>query len=82
MWKKLGQIYNPTIIKLNDNVIRVFYSGRDKQKRSSLGAFDFNMYQRRIEKDYFEPFITHGGKNSFFEDGISVGCAIEINSIF
>jgi hypothetical protein len=96
IWKKLGRIYNPlnlkrhekllthtsnpTILKLSKDLVRVFYSGRDKSNRSSVGAFDFNMKKLTIENDFFKPFIIFGDKKSFYGDGISIGTISEINS--
>ena len=72
-WLKLGRIYNPektrrhsklkthvsnpTVIKLKKNIVRVFYSGRDKHNRSSVGAFDFDLYDLKVVNDYYEPVL-------------------------
>ena len=63
-WKNLGRIFNPlnysrhnqlqthasnpTVYKINSEIVRVFYSGRDKKNRSSLGAFDFCLKNKKI----------------------------------
>jgi len=88
-WRKLGKIYspsassrhakllthasNPLPVRLGDSLYRVFYSGRDSQNRSSVGAFDFDIERRLIVKDYFEPFFVHGPEDSFYSDGVSIG---------
>ena len=50
--------------------MRVFYSGRDKKNRSSIGAFDFCL-ENKIINYYFDPLFKFGPKNSFYQDGVS-----------
>lgn len=86
-WKKRGCIFtpsgrhpkllshaaNPLAMPLSQNIFRIFYSGRDAMKRSSVGAFDYDILSGEIIADYEEPFISAGLPGSFYEDGISVG---------
>lgn len=88
-WKKLGQIYslepagrhpklishaaNPLPVHMKDDVYRVFFSGRDQNNRSSVGAVDIDIVQRKVIADHEQPFFEHGPKGSFFADGVSVG---------
>ena len=91
-WKKLGRVFNPsqyksheklkshasnpTIVKLNNDLVRVFYSGRDIENRSSVGAFDFNMKTLKVQNNYYKPFFSPKNEKSFFRDGVSVGTAL------
>ena len=75
-WRKLGQLYcpgesgrhekllshaaNPLPVRLDGNVYRVFYSGRDAQNRSSVGAVDIDLVTRTVIQDHAEPFFCHG----------------------
>ena len=95
-WEKIGRIFNPsdytrheklythasnpTVVKLQGDLIRVFYSGRDKKNKSSVGAFDFNMKTLNIEKVFFNPFAQPTKNTFFLKDGISVGTVIKIKS--
>jgi hypothetical protein len=87
-WRKLGRIYgvdenrhpklishaaNPLAVHLHDNVFRVFFSGRDSNNRSSVGAVDVDIVQRAVIRDYYSPFFEHGPEGSFFADGVSIG---------
>ena len=63
-WKKLGKIFsavpidpylqthasNPMPLHLKDNIYRVFYSGRDKQNRSSVGWVDIDIEKKVVIK--------------------------------
>jgi len=88
-WTKLGCLYtpaehgrhpklathaaNPLAIHLNNNVYRVFYSGRDIDNRSSVGAVDIDIVRRSVIQDHHEPFFLHGPPGSFYADGVSIG---------
>lgn len=88
-WQKLGLLYapaggarhpklvshaaNPLPVHLEGDVYRVFYSGRDAQKRSSVGAVDIDLGKLRVVQDHAEPFFLHGPAGSFYADGVSIG---------
>ncbi|WP_025662196.1 hypothetical protein [Rhizobium sp. IBUN] len=92
-WHKLGQLYvptgthpklrshaaNPLPVHLNGDTYRIFFSGRDEQNRSSVGAVDIDIAQRAIVAEYEDPFLEHGPAGSFFEAGVSVGSCYSIN---
>jgi len=88
-WTKLGRVYappehgrhpklathaaNPLPVHLEGDVYRVFYSGRDAQKRSSVGAVDIDIVRRSVVQDHHEPAFLHGPAGSFFAEGVSIG---------
>lgn len=86
-WEKLGLIFqpdsthpklishaaNPLAVHMNDDIFRIFYSGRDTQNRSSVGAVDIDIITREIITSHNEPFFVHGPEGSFHADGISIG---------
>ena len=88
-WQKLGQLFsvggenrhpklmshaaNPLPIHLYDDVFRIFFSGRDCDNRSSVGAVDIDILQRKVIKEHHQPFLEHGPKGSFYADGVSIG---------
>ncbi|MEY2844714.1 MAG: hypothetical protein RL076_260 [Chloroflexota bacterium] len=92
-WHKLGCIYtpadkprhpkllthvaNPLAVHLAGDVYRVFYSGRDAHKRSSVGAVDIDIVTRHIVADHETPFCQHGEAGSYDADGMSIGNVYE-----
>lgn len=86
-WRKLGLVYqpqgthakllshaaNPLPIFLHDDIYRVFFSGRDAENRSSVGAVDIDVVQRKVVREYRDPWFTHGPEGSFYEAGVSIG---------
>lgn len=95
VWKKLGRIYephnrgsklashaaNPLAVNLSGDVYRIFFSGRDACKRSSVGYFDFDIADRKIVGECSEAIFTHGAPQTFFSHGVSVGCCYEASGI-
>ena len=96
-WKKLGQLYvpkatgqhpklishaaNPLPLHLEGDVYRIFFSGRDERNRSSVGAIDIDIVQRKIVTEHYLPFFEHGSAGSFFADGVSIGNCYETNGV-
>ena len=79
-WKKLGQIYfckpidyflqthaaNPLAIFLKDDLYRVFFSGRSKENKSSVGYVDIDIIKKEIITVCNKSIFTHGYNNIFF----------------
>ena len=96
-WKKLGRLYtpassgrhpklmshatNPLPVHMNGDVYRIFFSGRDKHNRSSVGAVDVDIVQRRIVTEHSQPFFEHGPAGSFFSHGVSIGNCYKVNGV-
>lgn len=96
-WKKLGQLYapkasgqhsklishaaNPLPVYMTGDVYRIFFSGRDDQNRSSVGAVDVDIVQRKVITEHHSPFFEHGPVGSFYSDGVSIGNCYEGNGI-
>lgn len=96
-WQKLGLLYcpsgtnrhpklvshaaNPLPLRLEGNIYRVFYSGRDVNNRSSVGAVDIDIVRRRVIREYSQPFFQHGPEGSFYADGVSIGNCYEVNGV-
>lgn len=87
-WEKVGQIYypdsnskflkthaaNPTPVKLNDKgLYRVFFNGRDKNNRSSVGYIDYDFDNLNRVSDESKLLLSYGGSESFYSHGISLG---------
>ena len=75
--KLLTHAANPLPILLEGDVYRIFYSGRDKNQRSSVGAVDIDIITGRIVQDHHCPFFEHGPAGSFYADGVSIGNCYE-----
>lgn len=96
-WKKLGQLYvprasdqhpklvshaaNPLPVHMAGDVYRIFFSGRDEQHRSSVGAVDVDIVQRKVITEHHYPFFEHGPEGSFYADGVSIGNCYEVNGV-
>ena len=88
-WVKLGQLYcptgldrhpklvshaaNPVPVHLADDIYRVFFSGRDAQNRSSVGAVDVDVVQKKVVLEHRTPFFEFGPEGSFYSHGVSIG---------
>lgn len=85
-WTKVGMIYrvdnthpqlltyasNPLALHLDDDVYRIFYSGRDSQNRSSISYVDYDIVQQEIVNDHKLP-IASPTEGTFYSDGITIG---------
>lgn len=90
-WRKLGQIYkvnnnnsflishasNPLPLQLEDNVYRIYYSGRSVDNRSSVAYVDYDINKQKIIYDPKKPILQFGKEDSFYSHGISIGNIIE-----
>jgi len=90
-WVKLGLIYepknknefiithcaNPLAFNLEKNIYRIFYNGRNKDNKSSISYFDFNIETLKIKED-FEGSFFNFQDDTFYSDGISIGNIWEI----
>lgn len=89
-WRKLGRLYapaptgrhpklathaaNPLPVSLGGDRFRVFFSGRDRDNRSSVGAVDLDLRTGHILAEHPEPVFEHGPPGSYFESGVSIAC--------
>lgn len=96
-WQKLGLLYtpeekkrhpkllthaaNPLPIHIEGDVYRIFFSGRDEQNRSSVGAVDVDIVNQKVLVEHTQPFFEHGPENSFYSDGVSIGSCYKSNGI-
>ncbi len=94
-WQKLGLLYcpsgigrhtkllshaaNPLPILIDGDIYRIFYSGRDIDNRSSVGAVDVDIVKRKVIQEYSEPFFENGPQGSFYADGVSIGNCYEVD---
>lgn len=95
LWHKLGLLYcpsgskrhpkllthaaNPLPVLMGGDVYRIFFSGRDSQNRSSVGAVDIDIITHEIINEHVNPFFEYGEEGSFFADGVSIGNCYSAN---
>lgn len=94
-WTKIGKIYsvtkkddflvthasNPLAIKANDSVYRIFFSGRNKDNKSSIGWVDYDFDSFDIKDSCNGSVLNFSEQsNSYFSHGISIGNMYEINN--
>jgi hypothetical protein len=96
-WQKLGMLYcpsginrnpklvshaaNPLPVLIKGDVYRVFFSGRDAENRSSVGAVDIDIVNRKVIQKYTHVFFQHGPEGSFYADGVSIGNCYEVDGV-
>jgi hypothetical protein len=96
-WRKLGLLYcpggnsrhpklsthaaNSLPVLIEGDLYRVFFSGRDANNRSSVGAVDIDIAKREVIREHSDPFFEHGPKGSFYADGVSIGNCYEVNGV-
>jgi hypothetical protein len=94
-WQKLGLLYcpsganrhpkllshaaNPLPIRIDGDVYRIYFSGRDADNRSSVGAVDIDIVKRMVIQEHSQPFFENGPEGSFYADGVSIGNCYEID---
>jgi hypothetical protein len=69
----LSHAANPLPLLIDGDVYRVFFSGRDADNRSSVGAVDIDIVERKVIHVHRQPFFEHGPEFSFYADGVSIG---------
>jgi|APLak6261684236_1056157.scaffolds.fasta_scaffold00714_5 hypothetical protein len=94
-WQKLGLLYcpsgtsrhpkllshaaNPLPVLIDGDVYRIFFSGRDADNRSSVGAVDVDIVRRKVIQEHSQPFFKNGPEGSFYADGVSIGNCYEVD---
>jgi hypothetical protein len=69
----------PFIGKVQDDIVRIYFSARNKQNQSSIGAIDLELTTLKIKHVYMEAFLSPGILGNFDYDGV-MGCQLfEIN---
>lgn len=86
IWNKTGMIYkvnndhpcllthasNPLAMHMNDDTYRIFYSGRDKENKSSVSYVDYDIVRGKIIYDHKQPIIQPKD-DTFYSHGITIG---------
>ena len=92
-WKKQGLIFKPdkslwwsqshamipSPFKLNDNLYRIYYSGRNSQNQSHIGWFDCELDLKvKITNKSQEPILKPGKLGCFDDNGVTPSCVIQL----
>ncbi len=64
---------NPLAIHLQGDVYRVFFSGRDRNNKSSIGYVDIDIIQREVTMQPQNVIFKFGAEDSFYSHGVSIG---------
>lgn len=77
--KLLSHAANPLPVLIDGDIYRIFYSGRDVENRSSVGAVDVDIVKRKVIQEHSKPFFENGPQGSFYADGVSIGNCYEVD---
>ena len=74
----------PTVFKLNNHKIRIFFGSRNKNNVSSIGFVDLHYKKNKFEiiKYSNKPVLTPGLLGSFDDNGVLPSCIIKKNKFF
>jgi hypothetical protein len=91
-WRRLGLVYAPrnlgpwgishgalpTVVLLQNEVVRVFFSVRDQHNRSSLASLDLALAHHRFElaSAVRGPLLTPGKRGEFDADGVTMSSIV------
>lgn len=91
-WKKLGKIFDvknietkyllthtsvPFVDRVENGIAKIFFSSRDKENRSSIFYFKYNLNKSQIEEIVNEAILKPGKLGSFDDSGVMGSCIVE-----
>lgn len=93
-WERLGNIFvpdgrtpwmrshasSPFALPLDDDVVRIYFSSRDDQNRSSIGSLDYSIRQSAIIAIRDEALLGPGQRGTFDDSGVSLGWIVRNGS--
>jgi len=96
-WERLGHLFvaneqhdwmvshaaNPIAKQLSGNQYRIFFNCRDRNNRSSIACFDWDITQPTQYANLSEqPVLSPGEPGHFDDNGVSIGCILPVNNQF
>jgi hypothetical protein len=70
---------NPVAEPIGDGLFRVYFSGRDKENRSSIYYFEFDVGRpEKVLRFSSEPVVGPGEPGLFDDSGASMGCLVRV----
>ncbi len=93
-WKKLGLIFNlenqienivnyaslPVFYQIDENLFRIFVTGRDKEGRGHTYYIDYDMKNKKIKKVPEKPSFYPGNRGCFDDNGVSISSLLKDNA--
>lgn len=73
-WKSFGM--DPCTLKLQGDVFRVFFCGRNEKNISMIGYFDYDLKKCKIKKISKKPILMPGELGAFDDNGVTASCLI------
>ena len=77
--KKLIYASNPLLVKISDNLSRLFFNSRDVENRSSIYSIDVCESTLVLNFDSVQLQQDFGPPDSYFSQGISLGSFFQLN---
>jgi predicted GH43/DUF377 family glycosyl hydrolase len=71
---------NPFALPRPDGSIRIYFSARDENNRSSIASLDYSLEARQIIGIAPEPVLTPGERGAFDDSGVSLGWIVQRGS--
>lgn len=91
-WKKLGKIFDvknivtkyslthtsvPFVDRIENGIVKIFFSSRDKENRSSIFYFKYNLNKLQIEEIINKAILKPGKLGGFDDSGVMGSCIVE-----
>ena len=64
-------------IHIKDNIYRIFFSARNSENKSSVGAVDVDVKKNHVIQELDDSVFSFGPENSFYSHGVSIGNCFE-----
>lgn len=92
-WKKLGQIYDGNLIAnyqyaavpvakiINENIIRIFFSARNRENQSLPFYFDYSLESNELLQLSQKPLLSLGTLGAFDDSGVMPTSLVEKNDV-
>jgi hypothetical protein len=78
--ESISHAQSPTIEKISEHVIRIYYSTRNNLNQSTIGSFDFNLQNCNIVKGTSKDLMLGLGELGAFDDaGVVPGSVVRLN---
>lgn len=90
-WKKLGRIFNlenniggitcyaalPVYLQIEEDVFRIFVTGRDNEGRGHAYYVDYNMKDKKIINQSVKPSFSPGKRGCFDDNGAAISSLLK-----
>ena len=72
---------DPCTLKLQGDLYRVFFCGRNNKNVSMIGYFDYDLKKNEITKISKKPVLAPGELGAFDDNGVTASCLIKIKNL-